>query len=61
MHDLEVSLGFLLDCVGIVPAWVKNLLGILCQLAQAQRSLLIHDPPQTFPKNLCLMASAHIF
>ncbi len=49
MHDLEVGFDFLL---GIIPVWVRNLLGVLCQLAQAQSSLLIHDPRQTFQKSL---------
>ncbi len=49
MHDLEVGFDFLL---GIIPVWVRNLLGVLCQLAQAQSSLLIHNRRQTFQKSL---------
>jgi len=40
------------DLLGIISAWDRNLLGFLCQLAQAQRALLIHDPPQTRQKAL---------
>lgn len=58
MHDLEVGFDFLL---GIIPVWVRNFLGVLCQLAQAQSSLLIHDPHQTFQKSLfnslCIMCT----